>query len=103
MRIRIDIDITPGELTAWLDSLAAPVSPTPEIGEIDRLKAEVARLESAEDDDGFADWPDDDIDFDLFDDPFAEAAPKDSFAAESMALDGLINWAKGRVKGGGNA
>lgn len=98
MRIRIDIDVTLTELTAWLESIAAPVSPTPEIGEIDRLKAEVARLES-EADDGFADFPDwpDDIDFDLPDEA------EDSLATESRALDSLIAWAKGRTKGAGHA
>ncbi|NFV78996.1 hypothetical protein [Magnetospirillum aberrantis] len=97
MRIRIDIDITPTELAGWLESIvAAPVSTTPESTEIDRLRAEVARLEGEEDDE-WPDWPDD-IDFDLFD----EAAPEDSLATESRALDSLIAWAKGR-KGGGHA
>lgn len=110
MRIRIDIDITPNELTAWLESIVAappPAKPLPE--------SSADEFGDDEDWDYGFDQPDSkawldskraaaavigDTDWDFPDfDPEAE----DTLAAESTAIAAATRWMASRIKGGGHA
>lgn len=93
MRIRIDIDISATEFTAWLESIVAAPAP---------VAAAVSPTVDGEDWDTDWDFPSDD-EFLGLDDPFDAPMAEDTLAAESNAIAAATRWMASRVKGGDHA